>query len=236
MDLPVEATRDGKGRPWQNCCWLRIIRSCGRESARLLESSNNGHRIVGEAANDAQPRRGSPNTMQPDLAIVDVSMPEINGIETTRLILEASPCIRVLMLSMHPDSAFVHAALEAGAKGYVLKDAAFGELEAAIRSVLSGRHKYLSPGIREGLKTSDASARGPASAAVNVLSRRERQVLQMIGEAFSSREIAEKLGLRVRTVETYRQNMMNKLHLHSVAALTGFAIRHGLCDSSTGAA
>jgi two-component system, NarL family, response regulator NreC len=200
----------------------------------LLEASQNAHQIVGEAANGFEAARLARN-VRPDLAIVDVTMPEINGIETTRLILEACPATRAIMLSMHPDSAFVHAALEAGATGYVLKDAAFGDLEAAIRAALSGQ-KYLSPGIRASLKAGDALERGPASLAVNVLSRRERQILQMIGEAFSSKEIAEKLGLRVRTVETYRQNMMNKLQLHSVAALTSFAIRHGLCDPSTGVA
>lgn len=199
----------------------------------LLERSQNGHQIVAEADNGHMAVRFA-RTLRPEVALVDVSMPEINGIETTRLILEASPGTRAIMLSMHPDSAYVHAALNAGASGYVLKEAAFGELEAAIRAALAGE-RYLSPRIRETLKSSGATEWGPASAEVNMLSRRERQILQMIGEAFSSKEIADKLGLSTRTVETYRQNMMDKLGLHSVASLTAFAIRHGICDPNTGA-
>jgi DNA-binding NarL/FixJ family response regulator len=193
----------------------------------LLERSQGDHKIVGEAG-DGHTAVRLAKTHRPDVAILDVTMPELNGIETARLIVEASPKTRAIMLSMHADPAFVRAAFDAGASGYVLKESAFHELEAAIRSAITGT-RYLSPRLAADLKASNRPNWGPASPAVAELTRRERQILQLIGEAFSSPEIAEKLELSVRTIETYRQNMMNKLGLHSVSALTAFAIRHGLC-------
>jgi len=158
---------------------------------------------------------------------MDVTMPRLNGIETSRQLAKAAPQARAIILSMHADPAFVQASLDAGAWGYVLKDAAFGELEAAIRSVVSGQ-KYLSASIRA-VPPGGRPQSGPASPALAKLSPRERQILQLVGEANSSAEIAQALSLSVRTIETYRQNMMDKLGLHSVAALTAFAIRHGVC-------
>jgi DNA-binding NarL/FixJ family response regulator len=122
--------------------------------------------------------------------------------------------------------------MDAGAWAYVLKDAAFSELEAAIRSVATG-HKYLSQGLRATVSPDGRAQTGPAAPDLSRISSRERQILQLIGEAHSSAEIATALGLSVRTVETYRQNMMNKLNLHSAAALTAFAIKHGVCSVET---
>ena len=193
----------------------------------LLERSQGDHKIVGEAG-DGNAAVRLARDLRPDVVLLDVTMPELNGIETARLISDASPRSRCIMLSMHSDPGFVRAAIDAGAFGYVLKESAFQELEAAIRAAVAGE-KYFSPGVLAELKNNAWRDSGPASTALEGLSRRERQILQLIAEAFSSPEIAKKLQLRVRTVETYRQNMMNKLGLHSVAALTAFAIRHGLC-------
>ena len=194
----------------------------------LLEKSDSEHTFVGEAS-DGRTAAKLAAELLPDIVLMDVSMPGLNGIEATHLIRKSSPDSRIVMLSMHADPAYVFAALDAGAHAYVLKDAAFGELEAAIRSVLSDQ-KFLSAGLRGITRTFN---RAPATgySALNALSTRERQILQLIAEAYSSPEIAKKLTLRVRTIETYRQRMMDKLDLHSVAALTAFAIKHGLTST-----
>ena len=194
----------------------------------LVERSTSGHRIVGEAADGLAAVRLA-KELSPDVAILDISMPRLNGIETARLLARECPAVRLVMLSMHADPAYVHAALDAGASAYLLKDAAFVEFEAAIRSAVAGQ-KYLSIGIRPLVRLEGRPATGPGSGTLTSLAPRERQILQLIAEAYSSAEIAGQLGLQPRTVETYRQNMMDKLKLHSVAALTAFAIKHGVAS------
>jgi DNA-binding NarL/FixJ family response regulator len=199
----------------------------------LVERSTSGHVIVGEASDGLAAARLA-QEFSPEVVLMDISMPKLNGIETTRLLARECPATRVVMLSMHADPAFVFAALDAGASAYLLKDAAFSELEAAIRAAMTGQ-KYLCTGLRTAVRPSEKPEAGPGSGPLTKLSPRERQVLQLIGEAYTSAEIAEHLGLRRRTVETYRQALMNKLELHSAAALTAFAIKHGICSSDVGA-
>jgi DNA-binding NarL/FixJ family response regulator len=202
----------------------------------LVERSNGGHTIVGEAGDGIAAARLA-RELIPDLLLMDVSMPRLNGIETARLISKEMPDVGIVMLSMHADPAYVFAALEAGARAYVLKEAAFGELEAAIRSVLNGQ-KYLSTAVRATVASATRTGKppvGPTSLTLASLSPRERQVLQLIAEACSSGEIAQSLGLKQRTVETYRQSIMDKLDLHSAAALTAFAIKHGVSSTDTSA-
>ena len=160
--------------------------------------------------------------------VTDVRMPEMNGIEATRRILCEKPDIKVLALSMHSARRFVEEALSAGAKGYLLKDCASEELVRAIRTVAADE-TYLSPKVAD-MIVKDYMKRLPdsESPAHTHLSTREREVLQLIAEGHSTKEIAFALEVSIKTIETHRQQIMKKLNLHSVAALTRFAIREGL--------
>lgn len=166
---------------------------------------------------------------RPDLIVMDVSMPLLNGIEATRQILRELPESRVIALSMHTDRRFVTEALRSGVMGYLLKDVAFEELHQALRAVLDHR-PYLSGSITE-MMVKVFLQRHPgdqASPVFDILSSRERQVLQLLSEGKSTKEIAGVLEISVKTVETYRQQIMDKLNLYSIAELTRFAIREGL--------
>jgi DNA-binding NarL/FixJ family response regulator len=165
--------------------------------------------------------------LKPDLVLMDIGMPDLNGIEATRQCVAESPRVKVLALSMHSDRRYAAGMLSAGASGYMLKDAAFEELTQAIDTVMAGR-VYLSPAIT-GLVVEDYVQRlsaGPTDSPA--LTSREREVLQALAEGNSTRQIAEALHLSIKTVETHRQNIMNTLDLHSVAELTKYAVREGL--------
>jgi len=164
----------------------------------------------------------------PDVVVMDLTMPEMNGIEATRLITGERPAVKVLCLSMHADRGFVMGALEAGASGYVLKDGAKEELLQAIRTVRKDQ-VYLSPGIA-GMVVDAARSRtaANASSALTLLTEREREVLQLLVQGETTKEIAHRLHLSVKTVGTHRSHIMAKLDLHSIAELTKFAIREGL--------
>ncbi|MEX1313061.1 MAG: response regulator transcription factor [Desulfotignum sp.] len=156
----------------------------------------------------------------PDLILMDISMPDLNGMEATRKILAFNPNIRILALSMHTEKIYVKGMLNAGASGYVLKSCSFKELMTAIRTVLAG-HMYVSPEITH-LLLNDSPDR------LNRLSEREKQVLVSIAEGHSSREIADMLHLSVKTIDIYRRNLKAKLGIQSVAGLTRYAIAKGL--------
>ncbi len=166
--------------------------------------------------------------LKPDVAVLDIAMPEMNGIEATRRIYRDNPAIKVLTLSMHSARRFVTEALSAGAKGYLLKDCAAEELVRAIRTV-AGDETYLSPKVA-GLIVKDYLKHSPETtpSADSCLTNREREILQLIAEGESTKEIAFKLGVSIKTVETHRQQIMKKLNLHGVAELTRYAIREGL--------
>lgn len=164
----------------------------------------------------------------PNIIIMDVSMPDMNGIEATRKIVSGIPDVKVIALSMHSDRRFVLGMLEAGASGYLLKDCAFGELAGAIRQVMTG-NTYLSP------KIADVVVKGylhkmteSSPTAVDLMTSREREILQLLAEGLTAKEIAAHVYLSIKTVETHRRNIMQKLNMRSVAELTKYAIREGL--------
>jgi DNA-binding NarL/FixJ family response regulator len=166
--------------------------------------------------------------LTPNIVIMDISMPGLNGIEATRQILSESPGVKVIALSMHSDSSYVLNMLKAGASGYLLKDCALEELVKAVRAVVN--HKtFLSPGISDiVIKDFIGGWGGAGNSAYAVLTPREREVLQLITEGKTTSQIADCLCVSVKTVEAHRKQVMNKLGIHSVAELTKYAIRQGL--------
>ena len=163
----------------------------------------------------------------PDVIIMDLSMPRTDGTQAIARIKSKHPDIRVVVLTFHKEDAYIHAALEAGANGYVLKDDGSEELVGAIRNVRQGR-SFLSPGVA-GRVMSGYLQRGPADAGSwESLSAREREVLKLVAEGYKTREIADYLSLSKKTVEKHRGNMMRKLDLHGVSAVTAFAIENGI--------
>lgn len=164
----------------------------------------------------------------PDVIIMDLGMPQLNGIDATRQVREMCDGTKVLALSMHSEQRYVADALQAGVAGYVLKDAAFEELERALDTVLSGG-VYLSPGIQAAV-IDHALGRGPGvrGATSKELTAREREILQMVAEGLTAKQIAATLHLSVKTVETHRRQVMDKTGANSVADLVRYAIREGI--------
>ena len=164
----------------------------------------------------------------PNVVIMDVSMPDLNGMEASRQIVGEFPNVKIIALSMHSDTLFVTEMLRSGASGYLLKDCAFEELAQAIRTVMDDK-TYLSPSI-SGLVVDDYLHRLSKAdfSDSQVLSDREREVLQLMTEGNSTKQIALKLHISTKTVETHRRQIMNKLDIHTVAELTKYAIRKGL--------
>jgi DNA-binding NarL/FixJ family response regulator len=166
--------------------------------------------------------------LSPDVVIMDVSMPGLNGIEATRQIKAEMPEVKVIALSMHAEKRFVAEMLNAGASAYLLKDSAFEELVRAIRAALVNKI-YLNPSIAETvIKDYIKQVPRESFSAFSILSKREREVLQLLAEGSSTKEIASLLFLSIKTVETHRKNIMEKLDLHSIAELTKYAIREGI--------
>jgi two-component system, NarL family, response regulator NreC len=198
-----------------------------RNGLRSLLEKEDGMEVVAEAEDGRTAVMLAVN-LSPHVVIMDIAMPGLNGVEATRQIIAAAPHIKVIALSMHADKRYIMEMLKAGASGYLLKDSAFEELAGAIRTALDNK-TYLSPHISEivigdyvqQLQKSDGSA-------FSMLSTREREVLQLLAEGNSTAQIADRLCLSVKTVETHRQHIMEKLNIRSVAELTKYAIREGL--------
>jgi DNA-binding NarL/FixJ family response regulator len=198
-----------------------------RHGLRSLLSSEPDMEVVGEADNGRAVVR-LVQEKSPQVVIMDISMPDLNGIEATRQIVAESPGVKIIALSMHSDSLFVLNMFKAGASGYLLKDCALEELVKAVRTVLN-RKIYLSPGISDiVIKDFVIGWSPPDSSAYSILTTREREVLQLMAEGRNTNQIAENLCVSVKTVEAHRKQLMNKLDLHSVAELTKYAIRQGL--------
>jgi DNA-binding NarL/FixJ family response regulator len=196
-----------------------------RRGFRMLLSAQPDIEVVGEASNGREAAEMTA-ALQPEIVIMDVTMPDLNGIEATRRIARDSPKVRVLALSMHKDAVYVREILRAGARGYLLKDSGERELLAAVRGVAQGQG-YLSPEISEAVLD---DYRKHVTNPIDLLSSREREVLQMIAESKTNKEIATALSLSVYTVEAHRGRIMEKLNLHSIGELVRFAMRNGLID------
>jgi DNA-binding NarL/FixJ family response regulator len=181
-------------------------------------------RVIGTAADGRNAVRQAAK-LQPDVVVMDIAMPQMNGIEAAREIGTRVPHAKIVILSMYSSVEYVFHALEAGASGYLLKDSAANEVVDAVRAAHAGK-RYLSPKIAEAIAT--LSPRDAKASPLESLSNRERQILQLVVEGHSSAQIAATLGLSPKTVDTYRSRLMQKLHIGDVASLVKFAIQHGL--------
>ena len=199
-----------------------------RDGLRFLLEAQPDIRVIGDAANGRDAVRQM-TQLYPDVVVMDIAMPELNGIEAARKISRACPSTRVIILSVHSTTEHIFRALQAGARGYLLKESAGIEVVNAVRAVHAG-HRYLSQKISDRLvddyvlQRQAAEAKGPLAR----LSPREREVLQLVVEGKSNAEIAGMLSLSPKTVETYRSRLMHKLGISDLPSLVKFAIQHGL--------
>ena len=191
----------------------------------MLLSAQADLEIVGEAGNGREAVELAAS-LRPDVVVMDVTMPELNGLEGTRRLTAENPHIRVVALSMHKDSVYVREILRAGARGYLLKDSVADDLVAAVRAVAGGEG-YLSPAISNAVLD---DYRKHVTNPIDLLSSREREVLQMLAEGKTNKEIAVTLNLSVYTVDAHRGRIMEKLNVHSINELVRFAVRNGLID------
>lgn len=194
-----------------------------REGLRALLAGTPAIEVVGEVRTGREAER-QVLRLEPDVVLMDIAMPDLNGIEAARLIHAKCPAIRIVMLSMHATAEYVYRAFEAGASGYLLKEDAVEEVIAAVRAVHEGR-RYLSLAVVESVpELIGGDARSP----VDTLSARERQVLQLVVEGHTSGEIARMICLSPKSVQTYRSRLMLKLGVSNLPALVKFALKHGL--------
>jgi DNA-binding NarL/FixJ family response regulator len=199
-----------------------------REGLRALLEKEEEFEIVAEASNGRDAVKFALD-LAPDVVLMDVAMPDLNGVEATRQILETKKNIRIIALSMHSEKQFVAKMMEAGASGYLLKDCAFDELTHGIRVVHEGG-TYLGQQIAPVVVQDYVQSLRDKKSFFSSLTPREREVVQLIAEGHSTKEIAYKLNVSTKTVETHRRNTMEKLKIDNVAELTKFAIREGLTD------
>lgn len=196
------------------------------EGLRALLNGEKDLRVVG-LAEDGREAITMSEELSPEVVIMDITMPNLNGIEATAQLVKNCPGSRVLALSTHADGRHVRSMLEAGAYGYVTKEMAGAELIQAIREVGQGR-KYLSSDVTESVVDGYVRKVVEDHSAMTTLGGREREVLQLLAEGLTSGEIASELDISTNTVDTHRRNLMKKLDLHSVAELTKYAVREGL--------
>jgi two-component system, NarL family, response regulator NreC len=184
-----------------------------RENIRVIAEASDGQEVIRLA-----------ESLHPDIAIMDISMPTLNGIDAARVLARSCPKTRVIFLTQHEEEQYLHEALEAGVRGYILKSQVVNDLVHAIRQVSSGGF-YLSPGVSQAVVE---AYRSKAERPSDPLSVRERQVLQLIAEGKSTKDVASLLGISVKTAESHRTRLMQKLDIHETATLVRYAIRRGL--------
>ncbi len=202
-----------------------------RDGLKLLLESETDFKVVGSAGNGFE-AVNLVRELSPEIVLMDISMPELNGIEATSRIKAEFPEINVIMLSILGDSESIFRALKAGANGYLLKESVGQEVISAIRSVLAG-HRYLSQKVDETVIDAYLNEKMEKNieSPLELLSQREREVLQLVAEGNGSKEIAEKLFISPKTVETYRSRIMKKLNLKDITALVRFALRHNIIEN-----
>lgn len=201
-----------------------------RAGLRALLSGQNGLEVIGEAGDGREAIR-KVDTLQPDLLLIDLSMPKLNGIDAIREIKSQHPEIKIIVLTVHKSDEYIIAALKAGANGYMLKDASQNELLLAIDYVINGK-TFLSPSISD--KVVDAflntDKKDKPAAVLDNLTAREREILKLVAEGNTNKKIADHLCISLKTVEKHRSNLMQKLDLRNTAALTAYAIEKKMVD------
>lgn len=226
--MTVPSSTPGEGRPYR----LVIVddHAIMRDGLVALIGSESDFDIVGTAG-DGKSAIEVVDREQPDVVLIDLSMPRTDGAQAIRVIKRKRPGTRVLVLTFHKEDAHIHVALEAGADGFTLKDDGRDELLTALRVVAGGR-SYLSPAICDrvmsGYLRGFAPVDGPGVVSWDSLTAREQQVLKLVAEGYKTREIADNLSLSEKTVEKHRRNMMRKLDLHGISAVTAYAIENGV--------
>jgi two-component system response regulator NreC len=190
----------------------------------LLERE--GFQVAGEAS-DGQEGVRLVEALQPDIAVMDISMPILNGLDAARELSRTSPKTKTILLTQHDEGQYISEALEAGVKGYVLKSQVANDLLLAIRQVSRGQ-VYLSPGVSRGVME---AYRSKSEKSKNPLTLRERQVLQLIAEGKSTKDVASLLGISVKTAESHRTRLMQKLDIHETASLVRYAVRQGIVQA-----
>jgi two-component system response regulator NreC len=196
-----------------------------RQGFKMILGTQPDFEIVGEAGNGREAVELAEN-LKPDIVVMDVAMPELNGIEATRRLSTSVPHCRVVALSMHKDNVYVREILRAGARGYLLKDSEAADVVSAVRAVAQGEG-YISPAVSNAVLD---DYRKHVTNPIDLLSSREREVLQMLAEGKTNKEIAVVLNLSVYTVDAHRGRIMEKLNVHSINELVRFAVRNGLID------
>ena len=201
-----------------------------REGLRALLSTDQNFEIIGEAQDGREAVR-CVEKLEPDLLLMDLSMPRMSGMDAIREIKKRYPEIKIIALTVHKTEEYLLNTLQAGADGYVLKDATHDELVLAIKNVMGGK-SYLSPGVSERVIEGYLEGRESSRSMSpwERLSQREREVLKLIAEGYKNKEIAEDLCISLKTVEKHRANLMKKLDLHNAATLTVYAVQKGLVD------
>jgi two-component system response regulator NreC len=195
-----------------------------RQSLRAL-LEREGFQVVAEAS-DGQEAVRHAASFQPDIAVMDISMPILNGLNAAREMSRSIPKTKIILLTQHDEGQYISEALDAGVKGYVLKNQVASDLLEAIRQVSRGQ-VYLSPGVSRGVMEAYHSK---SEKSKNSLTLRERQVLQLIAEGKSTKDVASLLGISVKTAESHRTRLMNKLDIHETASLVRYAVRQGMVE------
>ena len=191
------------------------------ELVQVVAEAGNGHEAIQLAEQH-----------QPDIVIIDIGMRELNGLEATARIVKLAPAPRIIVLSMHANEEYVRRALQAGAAGYLLKGAEPAELELAIRAVMRGE-TYLTPAVSKQVVQNYLHPREMKTNPIQELTPRQREVLQLVAEGHSTKDIAQKLNLSVKTVDTHRTELMQRLDIHDIAGLVRYAIRIGLINADS---